>query len=95
MTVTLNKYTQALHGLAYLKEGFLRFSPLHEFNDPFEMRPYIESPHEALTGVYLGVNIDAKDREQFLHLLPTGKSVSLFQFELEQQGYSLIAQQIN
>lgn len=259
----LNKYTKAQHGLAYLKEGFLRFSPLLEFNDPFEMRPYIESlgtheqeeaivrrlekedegfrrlspdqkaavrlharthgpaelslrmardlqgtvgvlclvkdshqdllmwahyadshrgcvlqfdgshswfvtkqgsnafsqmgvlkevryssarprssllaltmddlltkaecwgyekewrmllnlkdcttqihggkevnglfpvPHEALTGVYLGVNIDAEDREQFLHLLPAGKSVNLFQFELDQQGYSLVARQIN
>ena len=39
----LHKYTKAQHGLSYLREGFLRFSPISEFNDPFEMRPCIDS----------------------------------------------------
>jgi hypothetical protein len=32
-----------MHGLSYLEDGLLRFSPLAEFNDPFEMRPYLDS----------------------------------------------------
>lgn len=39
----LQKYTKAEHGLSYLTEGYLRFSPLPELNDPFEMNPFIDS----------------------------------------------------
>lgn len=52
-------------------------------------------PREALTSVYLGVNIDPKDQEQFLDLLPPGDRVELFQFRQDEQDYALVAQQIN
>ena len=52
-------------------------------------------PHEALTSVYLGVNIDPKDQEQFLDLLPPGDRVGLFQFRQDERDYALVAQQIN
>ncbi len=52
-------------------------------------------PHEALTGVYLGVNIDPKDRELFLDLLPPGNRVGLFQFRQDEQDYALVARQLN
>lgn len=52
-------------------------------------------PHDALANVYLGVNIDQSDREQFLELLPPGQPVGLFQVRLDEQEFALVARQIN
>lgn len=60
-----------------------------------EVNGLFQVPHEALTGVYLGVNIDPKDREQFLVLLPPGDRVRLSQFRQDERDYALVARQIN
>jgi hypothetical protein len=52
-------------------------------------------PHEALTGVYLGVNMEPKNIEQFLTLLPSGDRVGLFQFRQDERDYSLVTRQLN
>jgi hypothetical protein len=60
-----------------------------------EVDGMFQVPIEALTGVYLGVNIDSKDREQFLDQLPPGNPVGLFQFSLDEQEFALVARQLN
>ncbi len=52
-------------------------------------------PHEALTHVYLGVNMEPKHIEQFLALLPPGDRVGLFQFSQDERDYSLVSRQLN
>lgn len=72
----LHKYTKAHHGMAYLREGYLRFSPLPEFNDPFEMHPFLNAlgTPEQEEAVVRRVE---EENEGFLRLTPDQRATVL------------------
>lgn len=66
-----------------------------EGNEGKEVNGLFPVPHEALTNIYLGVDVNPAVRDQFLGALPGGHPAGIFQFKLHEQEYALIAQQVN
>ncbi len=75
--------------LRNLQEGTTHTCDGKEVNGLFDV------PREALTKIYLGVNIDPKDQDKFLILLPQGHSVGLFKFDLHEQEFALVPRRLN